>query len=703
MDARETIRQAKEKIDEWVRTRPPAVHVKREYQLPRERDRVPKALAQALDRVFPPWRTAGFSSFGVASQEDAQLLDSILFQGRRVALLDAAETSLRSLTQTKLPPMLECAACAAQAYGRMQFLMWHIDLGNRPELPISAFLSAGELANRAGKLLLPEQLTEDEWIDALIRIEFVAGWAAYAVRNLQEAAKRFLFVIGWYASAEELGYTDVARRRYGDFLRSLYAILEPAGEQSLELFRTTASVLLKDLKIGRYRVKPPFVVSRAPGPAGSKRLKLDFNMSFAGDDWRRAFAYLGNEGAFMDLIVTDRFLINRYTRGQSTRQIRNELPMVPRPVPKGMDPRGEFLITPLSVVLEPSIGPQELVRDNLMQASYSQTPQAHYSDAIRWRSHFQTLQIFGQDESCSWEYQWQTWYPTFEENLWKTIYDIAFAEALSLAEKEGIRHLIISPDGSLTGVPHHLIRDSQGNRIGDKFAVSYAPNLSGVLAVLDSRGSDLSKQRFVIVQDPNENVGFSEWECQHVAAAAGSRALLIKGHEATAARIKQECATAGVLHFTGHASFEWANPLGAYLSVAGDQKLGLDELRGLSFTPGALVFLAACDTGKRGTTGRRTSSRGIVSSLLEAGAATVICSLWPVESAAAALVAHWFYEGWLLEGLGRLESLRRATKKLRESKRWECEAILKRRLYFGGEAPFQDEAYWGAFVLYGAW
>ena len=40
-----------------------------------------------------------FGTFGVASREDVQLLDSTLFQGQRVTLLDAAENSLRSLTK----------------------------------------------------------------------------------------------------------------------------------------------------------------------------------------------------------------------------------------------------------------------------------------------------------------------------------------------------------------------------------------------------------------------------------------------------------------------------------------------------------------------------------------------------------------------------------------------------------------------------
>jgi len=115
------------------------------------------------------------------------------------------------------------------------------------------------------------------------------------------------------------------------------------------------------------------------------------------------------------------------------------------------------------------------------------------------------------------------------------------------------------------------------------------------------------------------------------------------------------------------------------------------------------VFLSACHTGRHGTGAGRASSRGIVSALLEAGVASVVCTLWPVHSLAAALVSHWFYQAWISERKARLESLRQATLKLRESSRTECEKILGRRLYLRGERPFEDEYYWGAFVLYGGW
>jgi CHAT domain-containing protein len=698
MTAAEVIEESRRNIDEWAQTRPPALHFRREYELPDDRDRVPARLSQLLDKVFPTWKTAGFSSFGIAARPDAQLFDSVIFYGRRATLLDRSEESLQTVLESGLSTDLECMARTTQAYGRIQFLLWHLDVGNRPALPISAWQGAGEIASHARRLLRPEAMAEDDWIDAVIRIEFVLGWASLASGNLTNAVQHFLFVVGWYASAEQLGHSELLTRRYNDWLWSLYAILDYGTGQSNEMWRVTASVLVKDLKVGHYRVKPPFAATRSS--EGARKLNVQFNMSFAGEEWFRAFSALGDAGAFLDLIVTDRFLHTRLCSLRTSRDIRNELPMVTRPVPEGEEPRGQFQITPLGAIVAPSVEPKER---QLATSVEQWHPQEHHSDTIRWISHFQTVHIHGSDELWSWDYQWQTLSPTFEKTLWQTIYDVAFAEALKAAEDAGIRHLIISPDGSLSGIPHHLIRDPQGTRIGDKFAVSYAHNLTGVLTILDAESSNTLGSRFVIVQDPSQNVGMSDWECQTVATLAGSQVTVIKASDATKARIKQECSGAGVLHFTGHAIFEWLHPEDAYLSVAGPEKMALVDLRDLRLQPGALVFLNACDTGRQGAVGLRASSRGIVSSLLEAGAATVICSLWPVDSAAAALVAQWFYQAWVSERKPRLESLQLATRKLRESNRSECEQILKKRIPFGGDKPFEDEFYWGAFVLYGAW
>ena len=111
-------------------------------------------------------------------------------------------------------------------------------------------------------------------------------------------------------------------------------------------------------------------------------------------------------------------------------------------------------------------------------------------------------------------------------------------------------------------------------------------------------------------------------------------------------RIQQVCSGSGIFHFSGHAVFDWSKPDTSCLKFTGKERPGLAEIRSLQFAPGALVFLSACGTARTGHSVERCSPHGIVNAFFEAGAATAISTLWPVEGAAAALVAHWFYRAW---------------------------------------------------------
>jgi CHAT domain-containing protein len=460
----------------------------------------------------------------------------------------------------------------------------------------------------------------------------------------------------------------------------------------------TASALVKDLRIGRYRVKPPAVAS--PSAIEPGKLDLNFNFSLAGPEWGLAFSRLGTTSAFFDLVITDKFIHAYFYRSRTTRHIRNELPLVTRPAPAGETPRGSYQISPASAVLEPVDDEKGL---ELFALTEQWHPQEHRSPELRWASHFQKMRIHCIDDLWSWDFQWVTSYPTFEKNLWHATYQSAFAEVIPLCDKLGINHLIVSPDGSLNAMPLHLLPDDEGTRLGTKIAISYLPNVTGILNILDVDNLSFDNVSFIVVTDPTRTVGMAEWECQSVASIAGRRAQIIPSHEATVARIKELSQGAGVLHFTGHATFTWTDPDSAYLTAAGNERMGLADLRELRFQPGALVFLSACHSGRHSMGGERSASRGIVSALLEAGVASVVCTLWPIDSPAAALVAYWFYEALIRERKARLESLQQATKKLREATRSECEQILGRRIFRRGERPFEDEYYWGAYVLYGAW
>ena len=95
-----------------------------------------------------------------------------------------------------------------------------------------------------------------------------------------------------------------------------------------------------------------------------------------------------------------------------------------------------------------------------------------------------------------------------------------------------------------------------------------------------------------------------------------------------------------------------------------------------------LVVLSACETG----TGKEVRGEGIMglnSAFLQAGASTVLASLWKVEDGASQILMKEFYTGISSGGLTPSESLRRAQMKLAADPRYR--------------SPF----YWAAFTLQG--
>lgn len=105
------------------------------------------------------------------------------------------------------------------------------------------------------------------------------------------------------------------------------------------------------------------------------------------------------------------------------------------------------------------------------------------------------------------------------------------------------------------------------------------------------------------------------------------------------------------------------------------------EMRRLDLKGTELVVLSACDTGL----GKYESGEGVFGlrrALIEAGAQSILMSLWEVPDKATEELMINFYRNWT-GGMDKREALRSAKMKLREDSRYD--------------APY----YWGAFVLVG--
>jgi len=99
-----------------------------------------------------------------------------------------------------------------------------------------------------------------------------------------------------------------------------------------------------------------------------------------------------------------------------------------------------------------------------------------------------------------------------------------------------------------------------------------------------------------------------------------------------------------------------------------------------------LVVLSACETGQ-GEVRNGEGVFGLRRALQEAGAESVLMSMWPVPDKETEKLMTTFYEKWLL-GEGKHQALREAQLELRERVKDSNE---------GKDVPY----YWGAFVLVG--
>lgn len=214
----------------------------------------------------------------------------------------------------------------------------------------------------------------------------------------------------------------------------------------------------------------------------------------------------------------------------------------------------------------------------------------------------------------------------------------------------------------------------------------------------------------------------------HRAVAGGARQTLLQGDAPTEERVKSEMVQNGVIHFATHGFFQpeglpsmWDEVReddgvrmvmreearrvvgmlpgllsGIVLAGANDRAseaedglLTAEEMSFLDLSGVDLIVLSACDTGL----GRSKGGEGMLGlrrTLRQAGARTVISSLWSVQDDSTGELMQGFYQRLWIGGEGKLEALRGA----------QLDMLKRNRIEFDGDGL---PVTWGAFVLDGEW
>ena len=208
--------------------------------------------------------------------------------------------------------------------------------------------------------------------------------------------------------------------------------------------------------------------------------------------------------------------------------------------------------------------------------------------------------------------------------------------------------VVLLPPGLLGLLPLHAAGPGpDGRYFGDHWTVSYAPSVRSLLTCQARRDARaFQPARLLAAIDPDGTLSGARAEgpmLQQRFAAPGREPVILTGEEATIARVLGALADATVFHASTHGTHDWMEPARSGLLLA-DGVLQLDMLRYARLDAMRLVFLSACESGLAGVRKLPEEFIGLPTGLVEAGAAAVVGSLWPIGDTSAFLLARRFYD-----------------------------------------------------------
>jgi CHAT domain-containing protein len=217
------------------------------------------------------------------------------------------------------------------------------------------------------------------------------------------------------------------------------------------------------------------------------------------------------------------------------------------------------------------------------------------------------------------------------------------------------RRLLIVPHGALHYVPFHALIDASGAPLVDQLEIASAPS-AAVLAACYERAplpDDLGRRLLMGVANPA--IPQVAREIEAVAQLFGP-SIVLADHMATEESFRRHAPEADVMHIASHAVFRHDNPLFSAIRLA-DGWLSLYDLYSMRLRA-ALVTLSACETGVSDVLAG-DELVGLARGFLQAGAASVVVSLWAVNDASTARLMERFYT-CLEKGSGAAAAMRQA-------------------------------------------
>lgn len=301
----------------------------------------------------------------------------------------------------------------------------------------------------------------------------------------------------------------------------------------------------------------------------------------------------------------------------------------------------------------------------------------------------------------------------------RALYDLLLAPAR--AQLQGKTALVIVPDETLWELPFQALQSPAGRYALEEHAISYAPSLSVLRAVVlrrRARGARPSPTgELLAFGNPLPGGGAVKAEPGGMMSAAtgalpeaerqvrtlgqmygAANSKVYTGAEAREDRFKAEAGKYRILHLAAHGVLNDTSPMYSHIVLSQGEKEGGEdglletwELMNMDLSAD-MVVLSACETA-RGSVRPGEGMVGLSWGFFVAGSPTTLVSQWKVDSAGTTELMLWFYRQ-LKAGTGDPKApTSRPTSKAAALR----EAALKMISSERHAHPF----YWAGFVLIG--
>lgn len=228
------------------------------------------------------------------------------------------------------------------------------------------------------------------------------------------------------------------------------------------------------------------------------------------------------------------------------------------------------------------------------------------------------------------------------------------------ARLAGIERLVVVPHGVLTYLPFAALRNPTTERwLVEETDLLHLPDATMLAAGGPAR---LGAPGGAVFAPLPTRLPATRDEATAVVEALGGGATLAAGERATEIAVRTALGSEGIVHIASHAEMNAANPLHSEIRLASpsaraepggspdpenDGRLAVHELFGLTIRS-PLVFLSGCETGL-GAGWSSSYSVGedfatLERGLLEAGAGSVVATLWRIADESAAVFTSRFYD-----------------------------------------------------------